>query len=251
MLSWLLAGSMVLSCTDVSHTTIVAHRGGMDSDYPENTLPAFHRAALAGAHAIELDLRATRDGQIVVLHDPRVDRTTNGRGLVHHLTAAELRHLEAAQGIGIPSLAEVLAETDRLDVELVLDLKPAPGLDLERVVAEAAAQRRLAQVIFGIRSLDDLALLTRIRPGLRMLAFVPRPEHIDGFLEAGVEIVRLWPRWLTRQPELADRVHAAGARVWVTAGDASIDELKELASLGADGLLTDRPSAAVTGFRCR
>jgi len=251
MLEWVFAALTALSCNDAVSPTIVAHRGGMDSGFPENTLPAFRHAASAGAHAIELDLRATRDGRVVVLHDPRVDRTTDGRGYVHQLTASALEHLDTGDGIRVPSLREVLEDARTLGVELLFDIKPAPRLDLEVVVTEAAEHHRLDGIIFGVRSLDDHARLTLVQPDLRFLGFVPSPEHIEAFLHAGVEIVRLWPQWLARQPELVEHVHQAGARVWVTAGKASVDELSALAALGVDGLLTDRPGDAVAALHCR
>lgn len=251
MLPWVLAALTTFACTGDLRPAIVAHRGGMDSGLPENTLPAFRRAAAAGVHAIELDLRATRDGEVVVLHDATVDRTTNGRGFVHALSSDALRRLEAGDGIPVPRLQDVLAEAATLDVEWLLDLKPAPRLDLEAVVEQVAAHHQLDRTIFGVRSLDDRNRLARAQPGLRLLAFARRPQQIDDFLAAGVEIVRLWPRWLDRDPELVERIHAAGAQVWVTAGDAPLDELRLLVARQVDGVLTDLPETAVAGLDCR
>jgi glycerophosphoryl diester phosphodiesterase len=145
----------------------------------------------------------------------------------------------------------VLLDTRSLDVELLLDIKPAPYLDLDVVVAEAAESQRLAGIIFGVRSLEDRARLAGLQPDLRFLGFVPRPDQIESFLAAGVEIVRVWPHWLARQPEVVETIHRAGARVWVTAGQASVEELRALAAFGVDGLLTDRPAAALTELDCR
>ena len=73
---------------------IFAHRG-FSSQYPENTMTAFRKALEAGADGIELDARLTLDGKIVVMHDPSVDRTTNGKGKVRDLTFAEFLGLDA------------------------------------------------------------------------------------------------------------------------------------------------------------
>ncbi len=81
---------------------LVGHRGACDVA-PENTLASFERAVRDGADIIELDVRLCRDGQVVVMHDARVDRTTNGAGFVADLGAAEL---QAALAI----VAEVIAE---------------------------------------------------------------------------------------------------------------------------------------------
>src|SRR3712207_1958200 len=71
----------------------IGHRGAAGLE-PENTLRSFHRAEVEGADALELDLRVTRDRHLIVLHDPSVDRTTDGTGLVCDLTLAEVQELD-------------------------------------------------------------------------------------------------------------------------------------------------------------
>ena len=92
---------------------VIAHRGDL-SRAPENTLPAFQRALEAGADGVELDVRLTRDGQLVVFHDRNLDRTSNGTGPVNHSTFAEIRSLDVGswfapefQGETAPTLDEV------------------------------------------------------------------------------------------------------------------------------------------------
>ena len=250
MLEILLAAA-VSGCTTVAAPLIAAHRGGMDSVHPENTLPAFRHAAAVGARIIELDLRASRDGAPVVIHDKRVNRTTDGHGLVHELDVDTIAKLDAGNGARVPTLQAVLDDLAPLGVELLLDIKPAPGLD-HAAVARAVDDRYPPEgVIFGIRSLEDRQSLAQPGTTPRFLGLVPGPRSIDGFLAAGVEAIRLWPGWLTRDPTLIDQVHAAGARVWVTAGDADDEALLELRDLGVDVLLTDRPAAAVAAVGCR
>ena len=86
----------------------IAHRGGIVSGVPENTLAAFREAINQGADAIEIDLRGTKDGEIVIIHDKTVDRTTNGRGRVIDQTLVELKMLDAGHGERIPTYEEVL-----------------------------------------------------------------------------------------------------------------------------------------------
>ena len=95
---------------------LCAHRGAMKT-HPENTIPAFRAAVEAGAHMVELDVWLTKDNQIVVLHDSKVDRTTNGEGNVSDLTFREIRKLDAGKwkdvefvGAKIPTFDEVLSE---------------------------------------------------------------------------------------------------------------------------------------------
>ncbi len=112
---------------------VIAHRGGAHLR-PENTLPAFDHAVALGADVLEMDLRSTADGHIVVFHDETVERTTNGNGFVHALTLDALKSLDAAyhftdqdggngwrgQGVQVPTLAEVLERypAQRMSVEI-------------------------------------------------------------------------------------------------------------------------------------
>ncbi len=93
---------------------ICAHRGAMET-HPENTLAAFKEAVFLGAHMIEFDVRLTKDGHLVILHDETVDRTTNGMGKISELTLHEVKQLDAGSwkseiftGEKIPTLQEVL-----------------------------------------------------------------------------------------------------------------------------------------------
>ncbi|MFP8870024.1 MAG: glycerophosphodiester phosphodiesterase family protein, partial [Myxococcota bacterium] len=86
---------------DVSTPVIIGHRGAADTA-PENTLVSFERAVQIGAEVLESDIHATRDGVPVLLHDPNVDRTTNGTGLVSDLTLDELRQLDAGHHFAGP-----------------------------------------------------------------------------------------------------------------------------------------------------
>jgi len=94
---------------------LCAHRGVMDT-HPENTLAAFREAIRVGAHMIEFDVRLTKDKQLILMHDPSVDRTTNGKGLVSELTLKQIKRLDAGgwkgpefEGQRVPTLKETLA----------------------------------------------------------------------------------------------------------------------------------------------
>ncbi len=100
---------------------VAAHRGWCDQ-YPENTMSAFRAAIDLGVDQLETDVRVTKDGELVLIHDATVDRTTNGTGRVCEFTLAELRSLDAGNGERIPTLTELM--------ELVKD-HPTLTLDLE------------------------------------------------------------------------------------------------------------------------
>ncbi|MEM2727493.1 MAG: glycerophosphodiester phosphodiesterase family protein, partial [Candidatus Bathyarchaeia archaeon] len=90
----------------------IGHRGAKGYE-PENTILSFKRALELGVNAIEFDVRRTKDGEIVVIHDAEVDRTTNGKGLVGELTLSEIKSLSTEKGEKIPTLEEALDFLDR------------------------------------------------------------------------------------------------------------------------------------------
>jgi glycerophosphoryl diester phosphodiesterase len=220
----------------------VAHRGGIVEGKPENTLAAFEAAIQEGIRVLEIDLRATSDGQIVILHDATLDRTTNGRGPVSEMTFAALRQLDAGDGQRVPTFEEVLQLTKRTGVKLLLDIKEGPGLDKRRVVRMIEQSGAVLDVLVGPRNLADLREFRALNPNLRTLGFIPSPADIEPFVAAGVDIIRLWPRWIEADPALVPRVHRLGKPVWTTAGDATRAELETLIQRGVNGILGDRPA---------
>lgn len=122
-------------------TEVFAHRGSKGT-HPENTLAAFREAILVGSDGIELDIHLSKDGEIIVIHDETVDRTTNGIGEVCKLSLAELKALDAGswfspiyQNEKIPTLLEVVDLLEELDfhgtlnIELKTDHHPYDGLE--------------------------------------------------------------------------------------------------------------------------
>lgn len=105
---------------------VAAHRGWR-SKYPENTMAAFRAAVELGVDQVETDVRVTKDGELVLIHDAEVDRTTNGSGLVCDMTFAELRALDAGNGEKIPTLTELLELVkDHPTITLDIELKEYP-----------------------------------------------------------------------------------------------------------------------------
>src|SRR5437660_7666970 len=104
----------------------VGHRGAAALE-PENTIRSFRRAIELGCDFAECDVHLTRDGQLAVMHDAAVDRTTNGSGPISDFTMAELKQLDAGQGERVPTLDEVL-ETVRGRIKLLIELK-GPGTE--------------------------------------------------------------------------------------------------------------------------
>jgi glycerophosphoryl diester phosphodiesterase len=225
----------------------VAHRG-LSAGFPENTLAAFRSAIAHGAQAIELDLRGTADGEVVVLHDATVDRTTNGRGDVTGMTLREVRALDAGNHAGaafagehVPTYEEVLQLVKGTGVALLLDIKISPVLDKARVVRLTERHGATLSVIVGVRSVADLREFRALNPNLRTLGFMEDVAAIDAFVQAGIDIVRLWPPWIHADPALVTRLQARGKPVWTTAGALPREELSTLIRMGVNGILTDLP----------
>jgi glycerophosphoryl diester phosphodiesterase len=120
---------------------VTGHRGAMGSE-PENTLRSFRRAVREGCDEIELDLRVTVDGRLVVLHDATVDRTTDGSGAVADLTFDEVRALDAGLGEQVPTWAEAVAAVD------------------VRFQAEVKAEAAIPLLVESLRADPDLASRT-------------------------------------------------------------------------------------------
>ncbi|MEZ4870693.1 MAG: glycerophosphodiester phosphodiesterase family protein [Bdellovibrionales bacterium] len=111
---------------------IIGHRGAKD-ELPENTLLGIEKAILAGAQGIEVDVHQTKDGELVLIHDATLDRTTNQTGRVADLTFEEIRRADAGQGEKVPTLEEVLTLTLDKSVHLFIESKI---LGIEKKICE-------------------------------------------------------------------------------------------------------------------
>jgi glycerophosphoryl diester phosphodiesterase len=214
----------------------IAHRGA-PREYPENTLPSFARAIELGADGIELDAHATRDGVVVVHHDPvpratAADRRLVGRAIAD-LTHDELRAFSVAPGVGIPTLAEVLSLVGGAAVVYV-ELK---GAGIERqvidVIRESPAQ-------CAVHSFDHAAVARAktLAPEIRRgLLFSRRPRDPVVAME-GAGALDAWPEWPLVDQDFVTSVRRIGGSViaW-TVNDAAA--ARHLTSIGVDGLCTD------------
>jgi glycerophosphoryl diester phosphodiesterase len=224
---------------------VIAHRGASGT-CPENTLVAFRRAAELGAHMVELDVQLTRDGEVVVMHDWTLDRTTDGCGPVRERTAGEIGCLDAGAWFGpifrgerVPTLAEVLS-TIALPVNV--ELKPAGADGLEaRALAVVEGTGACGRVVFSSFSPVALGSLRRRSAGARVAVLwedAPFAEAIE--LAGRVGATALHVRKDVVTPETVARARAARLpiRAW-TVNDP--DESARLAALGVEGIFTDFP----------
>lgn len=179
-------------------TQIFAHRG-YSASYAENTMGSFLAAEKAGADGLELDVQLTRDGQVVVIHDEKVDRTTNGNGFVKDYTYKELRKLNANKKTSkkepIPSLEEVLEwlENNSLlcNIELKNGLIPYEGM--EEKVIELIREYGLEKRII-ISSFNHYSIVQSYR-------FAPEIETAPLFIEG------IYMPWIYSQSIRAKGIH--------------------------------------------
>lgn len=240
----------------IPNPVLFAHRGA-SSYAPENTLAAFDLAHRQGAEAIELDAKLTADGQVVVIHDQTVDRTTQGSGRVKEMSLAELKELEAGshfdmkfKGEPIPTLDEVFtAFGQQLFINVELTNYASLFDALPDKVAGLVKEHNLSQrVIFS--SFNPIALL-RIH---RLL-----PETPVGLLalpgKSGAW-ARSWPgRIVPYQalhpalndvtPGLVGKCHRLGKRVFVWTVN-QVEDMRRLMEMEVDGIFTDDPVNART-----
>ena len=243
----------------LDYPLVIAHRGRSDVA-PENTLEAFSRAIDAGADAIELDVRLTRDGHVAVIHDRRVDRTTSGTGVIGKLTLSEIKDLDAGSWFGpdfksarVPTLDEVFEEVPRsfpVNVELKVRNHVVKRL-VSAVVETVLRHRRLESTT--VASFNPLAL----RASRRL-----EPRIARGYLWSARHPLPLRARWLsplagpnwmgpalhTFTPELLQRFHSQGKLVLARDADVGTD-LQHLADMGLDGVIADDPEVYVRQLR--
>jgi glycerophosphoryl diester phosphodiesterase len=226
----------------VSHTPLIAAHRGTTTGAPENTLAAIRWATRhdTGADFIETDLRMSADGALVLMHDDRVNRTTDGVGYVRDLTLGDLRHLDAGAGERIPTLEEAMVLLADGPQRLLLDVKTSEPALAARLVAAVSAHRFDHRVLVGVRSVDQLREIRSLNPDLKLLAMAPKPSDVSDFLKYRPDGVRLWARWAESDPGLARTVRDGGAQVWIMAGDRRPAHLRGLLAL-ADGVITDLP----------
>jgi glycerophosphoryl diester phosphodiesterase len=213
--------------------SVIAHRGASGYEY-ENSRAAFRRAIMLDADGVELDIHATRDGGIVVHHDPEIP----GVGPISQLSSAEARRVLIRNGETLPTLAEILELVGDRDVWVeVKALHELHDGALLAALDQGPVPERYAVHSFDHRIVHRLG---EIRPGLR------RGILLSAYLRDAVAVMRsvgattLWQEWQQIDQELVSQVHEAGGAVvaWTVN---EIGDLDRMVRLGVDGLCGNYP----------
>jgi glycerophosphoryl diester phosphodiesterase len=258
---------------------VVAHRGASDTE-PEHTLAAYLHAIEIGADGVECDVRLTADGHLVCVHDRKVNRTSNGSGLVSTLELTDLEGLDwgswkrlARDAGSQPDVPDVVGPGDRahlLTLRRLLALVADCGRRVEVAIETkhptrygGLVERTLVETLdhFGwagptrgraspvrVMSFSLLAIrrMRQLAPGLPLvllMEWVPLPFR-DGRLPRGVAVAGIGVRVLRAHPRYVQRLHAEGHEVHVWTVDAA-DDVRRCVDAGVDVIITNRPAAVL------
>ena len=214
----------------------IGHRGAA-GHAPENTLAAIHKGIALGVDFVEVDLRCTADGALVILHDETVNRTTDGKGRIDRLSLREIKTFDAGDGEHIPTLEDVLTAVEG-KTGLMLELKitgvAQQAVDVVRrsggktpLIYASFLHDELAQVRTSDPTASLMVLFGRLplAPVARAIAY--GPSHVG-------------LRRDTATRPLVDAFHQVGLLVFVYTADAP-DDIRHAVSLGVDGIISNVP----------
>ena len=232
---------------------VIGHRG-LALDHPENTLSAFQAAIEAGADILETDVHISRDGHVIIAHDPTLERVAGRPGLVSAYTASELAEIDLGGGVGFPTLVDLLAALPhaKLNIDLKTpDVVPA-FVDVirqmnaqERVLVASFDEETRARATSQLPGVATGATKKHFLPGLFWAALGgqnPLSKVFDG-IDAiqtptsylGVRITT--KRFVRQLTAIGKQVH-----VWTINEEA---QMRELLDMGVTGIVTDRTDIAV------
>ena len=242
---------------------VIAHRGGRYLG-PENTLYTYQLAVDLGVDVLEMDIHRTRDGQLVVLHDSTVDRTTNGTGAVDQFTLAQLKKLDAAyhwspdsgktfplrgRGLSVPALSEVFKAFPRMHMNIeIKDPDPSELRTLCSLIHEHDMDRNVMIASFDSGTLKKFrsacpGIATSAGASEVMLFFALQKMHLESVYSPAALALQVPQSYGDLRVVTKRFVEAAHARnlkvhVWTVNG---VDDMKSLLQLGVDGIITDYP----------
>jgi len=242
---------------------VMAHRGGRNL-WPENTLHAFKNAVELGVDVLEMDVHSTKDGEIIVMHDSSVDRTTNEAGKIQEYSLIELQALDAGynwtdddgitypyrnQGIVVPTLEEVLAAFPEVPMNIeIKQSQPSIALPLCEMIRDYGMTEQVLIASFDMDTLQEFRIAcpeiattagegeVRMQYGLS-LVFLGR---LYNPIAEAVQAPEYWGNIHVLTSRFVRAAHARNMDVHVwTVND--VDEMQRMLDLGVDGIITDNP----------
>ncbi len=215
---------------------VIAHRG-FSARYPENTLPAIRAALDLGVDFVEIDVHETRDGEIVVFHDYRLNRLCGVRGRLRAKSLAELKKLNP----DIPTLAETLLAC-RGKSRLLIEIKRADPVKVAALIEKFDMER--AVIVFSL-SIPRMKILAAANPRIPRFGLIARHRQSQiSNLKSSVSVQGLGlSRRLVSSRAVVERIHSHGWKLFVWTVNREV-EMHRLAEWGVDGLITNHPDRA-------
>ncbi|MBS2039791.1 glycerophosphodiester phosphodiesterase [bacterium] len=247
---------------DLRRPLIMAHQGG-EKQWPSNTMLAFRQARALGADVLDMDVHLSKDGQLVLMHDVTVDRTTDGHGAIRDKTWSELSRLDAGygfsldgktypyrgRGLRIPRLEEVLQEFP--DIRLGIEIKQAPlatANHLAVLIRRYGAQDRVLLAGFDATMIKEQRrlmpeLASTATPAEVRLFWMASALHLESFTAADYAVLQIPLEHEGRRlvtPRLVEAAHNRGIAVlpWTLDSDQEVEQAK---AAGCDGFNTNLP----------
>ncbi|MGD9363452.1 MAG: glycerophosphodiester phosphodiesterase [Desulfobacterales bacterium] len=246
---------------------VIAHRGG-PSLGPESTLYTFRKAVKLGVDVLEMDVRSTRDGQLVILHDDTVSRTTNATGPVQNYTLVDLKKLDAAhrwspdngqtyplrnKGVQIPTLPEVFEAFPQ--TKLNLEIKEDRSSAIQSLCSLIRDHQMTSNVVVASFDTDSLKEFRRLCPQVATSAGASEAQLFFWLQKAYLEAAYSPDAQVLQVPEalgdfrivnkrFIDAAHARNMRVQVWSVN-DVTSMQRLLELGVDGIMTDYPQRLI------
>ena len=212
---------------------------------PENTIASVQKALELRASCIEIDVYLV-DGQLVVFHDQRLDRTTNGSGFIGTHTFDALRTLDAGEGEQIPTLTEVCQAVDA-QMGINIELKgPGTAIAVVGLVA-AQVQKGWDKALFLVSSFDHSALgkVKQLDPDIQLGVLLSREGLADGIgLAARLGAYSIHPDAESVSLQWVEQAHAVGLKIFAYTVNRT-DQIHKMGQLGVDGVFTNFPDRIV------
>jgi len=222
-----------------------AHRGASGHE-PENTLSAVEKAVDLGADWIEVDVYAVK-GELIVIHDERLERTTNGTGYVRDKSLAYLRSLDAGKGQRIPTLREVLDSVDRR-AGINVELKGPKTAGLAAALIEEYVRERqwhYEQFIVSSFNRRQLRKVRKLNTRIRIGILIDRPRRHYAIFARRYDAYSVHVEINLASARFITRAHERGLKVFVYTVN-NPEDIDRLQALGVDGIFTDFPELVVT-----
>ena len=225
---------------------VIAHRGSHQVK-PENTTAAIEAAVKAGADYVEMDLRTTKDGKLVLCHDETVDRTTNGKGKINDLTWEEIAKLAITGKDGniyhIPTFSEVL-KVCKDKINIYLDFKEA---DVTETYRQLGAARMEKNVVVYLNKVEQYLAWRKLVPEIPLMTSLPESITTKEDLAALLDKMQLEALDNIKDSAMLTAARANGIHVWldVQGADENPAKWKQAMSKGIQGVQTDHPEELI------